>query len=585
MKKRLLLIIPFLLPLLGCNNIQKIKDNVPIKEETIEPVLPFDEAYNGTDFTSGELAYILDKGIFDTINTFEASIRMPKDVKERSIIFGNYCYYNDISSNNYSCNFEINIDGHLRVYWKQQDIVFNNYNFFNNTWTHLAVVRNKGEQTFTLYVNGELIQTLSKSVSDLPFSGGFRMRIGGDAREGSRKYPFQGEIGSISAYKTTHTQLQIMEDYSDVRDISYATRGLDLIFHTVLSNHEDILIDTSNNSNHARAMTNDYYFEGELYDSADYSFGVVGDTQVLTEFNKSAISTYADWAINNKEEKNLQAMLFMGDLTNGTSSTEEPKWEKMWQTVSTEMSKMDDKVPYIFVPGNHDYLLDSNYRDLTMFNKYFPYSKYSKNSYFGGAYEEGQTQNTYYTFEVMGIKYLIMAMEFGPEKAVLDWMDQVIEDHSDYRVIMITHGFLNTNGEMYSEDTYLSANWYFSRHGYESTSSVQFWNDHLSKHKNLFMILCGHSVGESIAWKMLKGDKGNTVMTFRLDPSYVIASLGFDPILGLFNFNESKKEMTINYFSMEKNLCYNVQNQIRVNFETFDVKTGSYFHPNKEIAR
>ena len=594
MKKKTLLTSFLLVALTACgsfsasriiNSGSNIGDVSPANE-VVSITKPFDENYNGVDFSNNDMAYILDKAFNQTINTFEATIRLSTSASKRCVIFGNYNYYNNVGNNKNAQNFEITDSGRVRVFWKNKDIIFTKYDFRTGVWETLSVVRESDGKTFNLYVNGELNETvtLESSPGDVTYSG-YRHRIGNDVREGSIKFPFLGEIASVSCYHSPRTSEQIVSDFENVKSISVANRGIDLMFHTLISPLNDILYDTSNNSNHARAMTNDMYYDVPLYSNFDYSFGVVGDTQILAQWTPEEIKKYSYWAIDNKESKNLQAMLYMGDLANGRTDTEESEWRRQWENVSTATNLMDDKVPYVVVPGNHDYLRDSSTRDLTMFNEYYPYSKFSSKDYYGGAYQEDHTENTYYTFEVQGIKYLVMAMEFGPVEDVLNWMDEVIESHKDYRTIVITHGFLNPAGELYSDGSYLSADWYFSRNNEEATSSAEFWNKHLSKHENLFMILCGHSVTESVALKILDGQSGNKVITLRMDPSYLIAGNGCDPVLGLLGFNETTKDMTLNYFSTSKNQLYNIQNQMRINFQTFEVHTQSYFFPGKEIVR
>lgn len=588
MKRKLLSLVVTLVSVTSCGGAANIEaGKMQAEEEEKENSFVFDANYNGADFSNGELAFVLDKAFDESIETFEASIKLRKDANERSIIFGNYCYYNDVSTSKNTQNYEINSDGNLRVYWCGASIVFDEIDFRTGEWMHITVTRNKISSTssdISLYVNDELMSTKNTSLNDVK-PNGWRHRIGGDARENSTKYPFLGEIASITCYNVALDDSTIFEDFENPYSISHLNRGENLLFHTIISPLNDILIDTSIHSNYARAMTNDLFYNEPMYETEDYSFGLVGDTQILAQWAPENIDCYSNWAINNKEERKLQAMLYLGDLSNGRGDTETDEWRRQWENASRSMSLMDGKVPYIFVPGNHDYLKDSTYRNLDEFNSFYPYSKFSQTPYFAGAYCEGQMQNTYYEFEICGIKYLILAMEFGPDNDVLTWMDDVIYDHPDYRVIVMTHGFLGPNGELYSDKSYLSAYWYFSRQGIECNSSSDMWNRHLCKHRNLFMVLCGHSVTESVACKLLEGDNGNTVISLRLDPSYLIAGVGVDPVLGLMNFNESAHEVTLNYFSTQKGLLYNIQNQYRINFETYEIHTGSYYYPGREILR
>ena len=91
------------------------------------------------------------------------------------------------------------------------------------------------------------------------------------------------------------------------------------------------------------------------------------------------------------------------------------------------------------------------------------------------------------------------------------------------------------------------------------------------------MILCGHSQMETLAYKPLQGSKGNTTMAFRIDPSCSIALGGLDPILAMFHFDEANTTISINYFSVDKKLLYNIQNQMVVNFSDYTRMTAAYY--------
>ena len=45
--------------------------------------------------------------------------------------------------------------------------------------------------------------------------------------------------------------------------------------------------------------------------------------------------------------------------------------------------------------------------------------------------------------------------------------------------------------------------------------------------------------------------------------------------MGLFSFDEANTTLTLNYFSVEKNMFYNVQNQMRINFSDYTRYTAS----------
>ena len=568
----------------GCSNVNT-KAPEDVKDANVVGGLP--EDFTGTDFSSCEIAYRMDKEITRSINTFEASLRIPTTYSTFGAVFSSYS--SDNARTAYQNNFisyEVTANGYFQVRWAGVTATFKGANIRTNKWVHVTVTRDTSTQ-FSLYLDGVYKESVTVGNTKDITENTFRFVIGKTTVDTDNDN-FRGEIGSITCYRDLRTSTEILDDYVNVMNINYKNRGLDLLFHTLIPLGEDVLKDTSNNCNNARIMTCDYYYDAEHYaiEEGSYSFGIVGDTQELSRFHPEGIDDYSYWAIENKERTNLQAMLYMGDLSDGMSSSTEEEFNAMFENAAKGMKIMDGKVPYAFVPGNHDYKADSNYRDLTMYNKHFPYEDYAKFDYFGGAYEEGQTQNTFYLFEASGIKYIAIALEFGPEKAVMEWVDEVLDLYSDHRAIIFTHAFLSQDGDVIRAEDYLSPTWYFSRKGYAATDPDVMWNDYLSYHDNVFMILCGHTATEFIAYEQLDGRYGNKTMVFRIDPSYILrgnSGNGFDPLLALFNINEATSTLSINMFSLEKNLLYNTQNQMRINFSDYTRYTHSYYNFGEEV--
>jgi len=543
---------------------------------------PLAEEYVGADFRGGEIAYQLDDAIPSSINTFEACIRLDYGTHtkaQNSIIFGNYNKMNARNDCNTYSNFEINADGNVVVNWACSEHVFTDVDVRTGEWLHLAVVRDPEQKTLSLYLNGALMQTL-QSYPEVEITGNiYRHRIGGDLIEG-KKSPFWGEIGHVACYGEPRSAQEIYADYTDVSAINYFTRGDDLVYSCMLSLGSEIIPDTSKNFNTARLVTNDYFYDTELFEVGDYSIAALGDTQRIAQFGGQSCYDISDWLIDHVADRKIGMSIYLGDMTGAYIGTPMPEWDRMMTVISGAVRKLDGKVPYHLIPGNHDYNENSTWRDLDKYNEYFPASAIATdfNGYVG-AYEEGYTQNTYYTARLGGVDYLFLALEFGPDRDVMQWACDVMQAHPNHRVVVSTHGFINTAGELYTDDEYLSADQYWSLYNrdVDATSAQEMWDKYLSNHENLFMILCGHSTTESVGYKALKGKHGNTTMAFRLDPSYVASGMALDSIIGLFQFHEATSTLTLNYFSAAKGDLYNVQNQMVVNFSDFTRLTHSYY--------
>lgn len=180
------------------------------------------------------------------------------------------------------------------------------------------------------------------------------------------------------------------------------------------------------------------------------------------------------------------------------------------------MYLLDGKVPYTLATGNHDFGTNgtSDVRNSDLFNQYFPYSKYSKEKTFGGAFEVGKMDNTWRVFKAGGNKWLILTLEFGPRNVVLDWANEVVKQHPKHTVIINTHAY------MYSDDTRMGEGdrWLPHRYGMGKETGAnavnngeEIWEKLVSLHSNIMFVFSGHVLNDGAGKLVSKGMHGNEV--------------------------------------------------------------------------
>jgi hypothetical protein len=163
--------------------------------------------------------------------------------------------------------------------------------------------------------------------------------------------------------------------------------------------------------------------------------------------------------------------------------------------------------------GNHD--IDtrgtSKKRQTRLFNYFFPYEKFSKRPDFGGAFEPGKMDNTWWKFKAGGHDWIALALEFGPRNKVLDWANKVIADHSESLVIISTHAYMN------HDDTRIGPGDKWNPHDYglgkEATGAEavndgeEMWDKLVDEHKNIVMVVSGHILKDG-AGRLISIGKG-----------------------------------------------------------------------------
>ena len=99
----------------------------------------------------------------------------------RSVYFGNY-------NSSPVFNIEKNASNKLRLYWNGSPDIVTNLTITDGSWQHVVITK-RGTTEFKVYLNGELIQTLTNTCNNLEFLTTYR--IGKDTRSGDGT-PYKG---------------------------------------------------------------------------------------------------------------------------------------------------------------------------------------------------------------------------------------------------------------------------------------------------------------------------------------------------------------------------------------------------------
>ncbi len=233
------------------------------------------------------------------------------------------------------------------------------------------------------------------------------------------------------------------------------------------------------------------------------------DTQSYAESYPEIFYAQTEWIAEHSAE--IAFVLHQGDITDDNN-------EKQWKVAEEALGKLDGKVNYALAAGNHDMGTggSADIRDTGLFNRFFPYNKYSKQPAFGGAFEPGKMDNVYFLFRAGGIKWLVLSLEFGPRNQVLDWAAKVIREHPDHRVIINTHAYL------YSDDTRMSEarghKWLPQYYGVGKdtgqnavNNGEQIWKKLAGKYENVLLVFSGHVLNDGTGRLVSTGEQGNEV--------------------------------------------------------------------------
>ncbi len=220
---------------------------------------------------------------------------------------------------------------------------------------------------------------------------------------------------------------------------------------------------------------------------APFSVVILPDTQYYTsKQDNDADNTYRrqmQWILDHRASDGIRFVLHVGDITNNNTTAQ-------WQTASDAHAMLDAAgVPYSVVTGNHDYLLDGTFgRGDSQFDDWFPTTRFSANAWYGGSYGSSGINN-YAFFSVGAMRFMILSLEYSARKDVLCWADDLVAQHPDHHVILVTHCYL-THGGGYSggcpDPDYNAV----------GATGGAVWEELVSHHSNIFLVVSGH-IGDS----------------------------------------------------------------------------------------
>lgn len=275
-----------------------------------------------------------------------------------------------------------------------------------------------------------------------------------------------------------------------------------------------------------------------------WTLAILPDTQHYS----TLFEVQTRWIVANRDKRNIVYMLHLGDITNDNNP---PQWKNAKKAISV----LDGKVPYALAPGNHDCGIPGakGWRSVSRISEYFPVAHFKDWPTFGGVFEKDKLDNSYHLFSVGGTDWIVIALEFGPRDAVMDWTDKLLTKYKDRRAIVITHAYTYPDDTRYDWATKkTSQGW--NPHSYPCQNepggvndAEEMWNKVLKKHANMTFVISGHVLGDGLGRLETKGDKGNTV--YQMLVNYQMHPRGGNAFMRLMEFYPDGKTVQIKAYS------------------------------------
>ena len=226
---------------------------------------------------------------------------------------------------------------------------------------------------------------------------------------------------------------------------------------------------------------------------APFTIAVIPDTQGYSVSDTLAATarSQTQWVVDHQSDLNIAFTVQLGDLVDSWPNTNQ------WNRIDTAFKTLDQNaVPYSVLPGNHD--IDFGTGNAPTYNQYFPPSRFSGAAWntatkkygghlgsntFGADPVNRQNMDNFNLFSAGGVDWLLLNLEFESPDYTLAWAQKVIDAYPGRRVILATHGFVDTRGwrnnELYRSDAGIK-------------TSNQVWNEFVHRNCSIDFVLNGH---------------------------------------------------------------------------------------------
>jgi 3',5'-cyclic AMP phosphodiesterase CpdA len=220
---------------------------------------------------------------------------------------------------------------------------------------------------------------------------------------------------------------------------------------------------------------------------------VLPDTQYYASTYPELFSAQTRWLVEQRAARRLAAVVHLGDIVDSAKDVAQ------WKVAATCMHALDDRVPYVIVPGNHD--CDAN--RVGPIDDYFAPRMMP---WISGTMIPGKIENNYALLDIGPQRWLILGLEFGPRDAVVAWAKGILKAYARVPAILVTHAFLYEDGTRYGmsapglADAQASGQRFSPEaFGYTRQEGIndgeQLWEKLIVPNPNVRLVLCGHDNG------------------------------------------------------------------------------------------
>ncbi len=265
---------------------------------------------------------------------------------------------------------------------------------------------------------------------------------------------------------------------------------------------------------------------------AGWSILVFPDTQNYAKYakNQAHFDRMTRWVREHRKAWNIQLALHEGDLVEqndikvgGGRGYGDQNSESQWTSARRALLPLADELPVIHATGNHDYGERAAETRATQFNDYFP-SNYNPGAASLrvdsplAACGKPTLENAAYDFKAPdGRRLLILSLEWGPRKSVVDWASALVRRpaYKDHTGLLLVHDYLMPSNLRDGQDGNRkrpgNPHTYGTGKQGDTHDGEDLWQRLVKGAPQMELVLNGHEMAAHVGYRADKSEAGRTV--------------------------------------------------------------------------